>query len=159
MAEDSLSMEDHVLIGMVFSWDDQESISGFHADNNETFEASIVFYNYDDGAYAYEWGGTTEGTYWETDQPSSYLDTQALDNEDERDFCVGCADANELEPGTSYLWWGKAPKASEGSSAKVNIQRGYRFPSFIYTTWSVFAEQTVIKIPFTQWTTPGDTSW
>jgi len=143
-----------------FLWDSDDHLSGFHQDNNETYEGDVVFYNYDDSAYCYEWSGSTRGTFWDSNQPRAYLDTQASDGDDERPFCVGCPDASLFQKDTSYYYWitPDITQSSEGM-AKIAPQRGHRSPSNVYSTWSVFSDQTVIVIPFTSYDVPGWTSW
>lgn len=148
-----------------WEWSSSSRLSGLKEDGNETLEVQIVFYDYDDNAYADGWYNYDQynkyrGQYWETNQPRPYWDTLVLDN-NEKSFAVGCSDANQFQADKMYYWWGYGEKNSSGSWTKVSAQRGYRLPSTCYErSWCVEGEQTAIIVDFTEhWSTPGSKSW
>lgn len=148
-----------------FEWSSSSKLSGLKNDDNETLEMDIVYYNYDGDAYSYEWYNYSgyngyRGNYWETNQPRPYWDTQFDDSENERSFCLGCSDANQFTANSMYYWWGYGQKNSNGSMAKVIAQRGHRTPEWDYEdTYAVFAEESAIIVPFSNWDTPGSAQW
>lgn len=146
---------------MDFGWDTEYSISGLMADTNETLEMDLMFYNYDgEGYVTYYYGDDTYGVYWETNQPRPYHDTDFDDNENEPALCIGCSDANLYEVDQYYYWWCYGVKNSDGGSAEVAAQRGYRSPSGIYEScWNVFAEQTIEVVGYADFDVPGSVSW
>jgi hypothetical protein len=164
-AWDSSAYPNSVFLFMDFSWSSLQRLQGLRADNNETLEMDLVVYNYDNNAYIYNWlnysSSTPPGTLWDSNQPRAYWDTQDFDDSNERSFTVGSADANLFEPNTFYYWWGYAQKNKNTNSwVKISAQRGYRLPSWVYSTWSVFSEQGVVVIPFSQHKTiPGTVNW
>ena len=127
-------------------------IAEFNA-SNDTYEQELVFYNYDNTAYA-----TSCSTY-QTNVPDSYLDTQLLDNGNEANLAIGTTSANEIESYTSYYYIYNL-KWSNGTSSmyKVSAQEGYYliFPS----TYTTFAQSTTHMIPFKSgYTAPESRGW
>ncbi|GEM_PF-3237641 len=167
-AWDSSNFPNTVFLYCDFQWSSLSRLSGLRADYNETLEMDIVFKNFGgQSAYAYWWynydyhnPNANRGTYWETNQPWPYWDTQLDDGPTERPFTVGCSDANVFQPNTLYYWWAYAVKNSSGSSAKLVAQRGYRAPDWaLMDPYAVFAEQSYKVFEFTDWTAPGTKSW
>jgi len=135
-----------------YSWNSDAALSYFSNNSNCTIEADIVFYNYDDEAICTGWD--TSFAY-STNQYRPYRDTQAFDSDHEPTLSVGCSDASTVEKGVDYYWiaYGNSTE-SDSCNAKLNIQRGHRFPSFIYESAScVFPDETWIAIPFDEWVT------
>lgn len=158
------SFQNSVFMYADFYWSSESRMSGLKDDTNETLEMDIVFYNYDGKGYSYEWykksGNNYRGTYWETNQPRPYVDTQFDDSYNERAFTIGSSDANQFKAKTQYYWWAYGNKNSNGSKTKLSVQRGYRFPSGSYENpFAVFAEETKILVPFSNWNTPGAKNW
>ena len=118
---------------------------------NVTFESEVVLYNYNLKALAYGWNVNYA---YITNQPRAYRDTLFADT-DEKSFTIGCSNATLLTYGTTYYWYAYGLKSGHvGDKAKVSVQRGHRDPEDLYeSTWSVFADATVTKVPFSNWNT------
>lgn len=120
-------------------WNEQ-GISEFNA-SNDTFEHDLIFYNYDDNAYA------TSITSYESELPDSYIDTQFLDGDDELNCSVGTTAANEIESNKMYYTYLTLDDGlSDSSMYKVSLQEGHYF--LFSSTWTTFAETTNLVIPF-----------
>lgn len=159
-------------ISLQFKWASNNNLSGFHrsGDNNETLEMDVWFKNDNDQAYFYyNWGA-----YWSSNQPRAYLDTQFNDGSNPRMFCVGSADAQQFIANKTYYWYievdneysnsGTTGESSYGDGGPTAIvpQRGRRVPENVYSTWSVFSEQTEANNPplgYSQFNAPGYKSW
>ena len=131
-------------------WNDT-GITEFDA-SNDTYEQEVIFYNYDGNAYA------TTCTSFQSDLPSAYKDTQALDSGNEMNIAIGTTDADSLESDKYYYTTMTLNKTSSNSSMyKVQSQEGYYiiFPS----TWTTFAETTNRTIPFKQGFTAPETRY
>lgn len=121
--------------------------------SNDTYEQEVIFYNYDGSAYA------TTCTSFQSDLPSAYKDTQALDSGNEMNIAVGTTDADSLEADKYYYTTMTLNKTSSSSSMyKVQSQEGYYI--ILPSTWTTFAETTNRTIPFRQgFTAPEARYW
>lgn len=150
----SQNVSDATYLEVRYEWESASDLSTLTNDSDSTLEADLVFYNYDNEALATGW--YTGGNYtYNTNQPRAYQDTQAFDNDDEPVFTIGCSDASALEAETEYYWVAYGNETgSDGCKAKLCFQRGNRLIDSIYeSTWNIFAEETVIVIPFSSWNT------
>jgi len=150
----SQNVSDATYLEVRYEWESASDLSTLTNDSDSTLEADLVFYNYDNGALATGW--YTGGNYtYNTNQPRAYQDTQAFDNDDEPVFTIGCSDASALEAETEYYWIAYGNETgSAGCKAKLSFQRGNRLIDSLYeATWNIFAEETVIVIPFSSWNT------
>lgn len=150
----SQNVSDATYLEVRYEWESASDLSALTNDSDSTLEADLVFYNYDNEALATGW--YTGGNYtYNTNQPRAYRDTQAFDNDDEPVFTIGCSDASALKAGTEYYWSAYGNETgSDGCKAKLSFQRGNRFIDSVYEeTWNIFAEETVIVIPFSSWDT------
>jgi len=157
----SQNVSDATYLEVRYEWESASDLSTLTNDSDSTLEADLVFYNYDDEALATGW---YTGNYtYNTNQPRAYQDTQAFDNANEPVFTIGCSDASALEAGTEYYWIAYGNETgSDGCKAKLSFQRGNRLIDSVYEeTWNIFAEETVIVIPFSSWdtTTSGTASF
>lgn len=83
--------------------------------------------------------------YWASNLPCPYKDTPFLDNID--NFTVGSAYADALVANYNYwTYMSLRPQSSKTALCKIRGQIGYRFPSWCYSTWCIYALAT---------TTPG----
>lgn len=150
----SQNVSDATYLEVRYEWESASDLSTLTNDSDSTLEADLVFYNYDNEALATGW--YTGGNYtYNTNQPRAYQDTQAFDNTDEPVFTIGCSDASALEAKTEYYWIAYGNETgSDGCKAKLSFQRGNRLIDSVYEeTWNIFAEETVIVIPFSSWNT------
>lgn len=150
----SQNVSDATYLEVRYEWESASDLSTLTNDTDSTLEADLVFYNYDDTALATGW--YTGGNYtYNTNQPRAYQDTQAFDNPDEPVFTIGCSDASALAAKTEYYWIAYGNETgSAGCKAKLSFQRGNRLVDNVYEeTWNIFAEETVIVIPFSSWNT------
>lgn len=131
--------------------------------NRKSFELDTVFYNYDGNAWAVDYAGTS-GTYWSTNLPYPYLDTDFGDdisfygggeNEygepDETTFSVGTSYAQNLEPNYEYYYTIEVEGTSRsgtGGKVKLTGQPGTVLVPGI-GSWGVFADETYFLEPFT----------
>lgn len=79
--------------------------------------------------------------YWSSNLPSAYYDTPFADTLD--NFTIGTSRAASLQNYTQYFTY-MALRRGSASSATVRIkgQKGYRSPSWCYSTWCIFAQAT-----------------
>lgn len=155
-AWNSTQISDATFMEVLYCWDSASELSTLTDDSDSILEGDLVFYNYDGSAIATEW--YDDNYTYTTNQPRPYLDTQFLDNEEEPVFCIGCSDASSLVAGTNYYWIGYGNQTgSSGCKAKLYFQRGHRAISSLYEqSWNIFADETVIVIPFSEWNTTNN---
>ncbi|MBO9129184.1 hypothetical protein [Bacillus sp. 165] len=139
-------------------------ISGYLEDSKEnSFELDTVFYNYDGEAWVTKYGGTTQGTWWSTNLPSPYLDTQfgddwavyggqknAFGEPCEVNLGVGSADAEALKSEKEYYYNIKVNKNYRYDNwlVKLNSQPG---KAYLGNQWGVFSYATYKMSPTTGW--------
>ena len=103
-----------------------------------TFEPDFVTNNYDGNHYY-----AKKITAWASNMPNKYKDTQFADGNKEYTFTVGTSDARKLKSGKTYTTYFRTAYGNTTvDSAKINLQRGNRSPSFCHSTWCIFAEST-----------------
>ncbi len=118
----------------------------FRNGDNHTFEQETHYDGYDGEVYA-----SHTSNYWNSNLPRAYLDTQFNDNYGEPNICVGTADATELQSGQWYWYWIRTwvnesyYRVAATDRISIVSQRGYRNPSWCYSTWCVFPRQTHIN--------------
>ncbi|MCD7754798.1 MAG: hypothetical protein LUJ09_00440 [Firmicutes bacterium] len=152
----SSNVADATYLEVSYRWDYAYQLAGLTEDEDSTFEADLVLYNYDNTAMATDW---YSGNYtYNTNQPRPYRDTKAFDNDDEPVFCIGCSDAASLVAGKDYYWIAYGNETGSSScKAKLNLQRGHRVIDSIYEeTWNIFGDETITAIPFSSWNTATD---
>lgn len=83
------------------------------------------------------------GYSWSSNFPRAYRDTQFLDflnpggNLD--NFTIGCAQASAIQPYTEYFtYMALCPESNIQSELWTKGQIGFRYPSWSYSTWSIF---------------------
>lgn len=121
---------------------------------NDTYEQELVFYNYDNTAYA-----TTCSAY-QTNIPNAYLDTQLFDDGNESNLAIGTTSADEIEPETAYYYIYNL-KGSNGTESmyKIGSQEG-QYLFLIQSTYTTFAQSTTYLIPFKSgYTAPETRGW
>lgn len=164
------SGENFIYQDFVFSkWE----IDGFKGDGiRSSFELDTVFYNYDGKAYSVNYGGKTQGTWWMTNLPSPYLDTQFGDDwavyggsknsygePSEVNFAVGTSDADNLEPGLTYYYridLKKNTRSNLSYKIKLNAQPGYNLG---FGAWGTFSYYTTRIVPFKTFTVNTMYTW
>lgn len=145
------SYDDATYLQINYTWDSASAMSTLTNNTSSTLEAEIVLYNYDGSAISNAWN--TNHAYV-TNQPRAYRDTQAFDGDDECCFTVGCASASDLEAGTEYYWYAYGNRTnSDSCKAKVYFQRGHRVLPGNYSTWNIFADETITVVRFNEWNT------
>lgn len=149
-------------------------IDGFKGDPaRNSFEMDTVFYNYDGKAYSIRYGGTTKGTWWNTNLPSPYLDTDFGDDwaiygggknsygeANETNFSVGTSDADELVAEKTYYYNIKLVKNTRSNidyRVKVNAQPGKQYTGL--GVWGAFSYYTTRLVPFTKFKANEYYSW
>lgn len=146
-------------------------ISGFRGDiAKNSFELDTVFYNYDGKAWATKYGGTTQGTWWSSNLPSPYLDTQFGDDwaiyggdknsygePSEANLAVGSGNADVLEREKQYYYQIKVNKNSRADNwkLKLNAQPGKQYltgawGAFSYYTWRMYPQTSGVWHVFTE---------
>jgi len=121
---------------------------------NDTYEQELVFYNYDNTAYA-----TTCSSY-QTNIPDAYLDTQLLDSGNEANLAIGTTSADDIQSYTSYYYIYNL-KGSNGTESmyKISSQEGH-YLFLIPSTFTTFAQSTTHLIPFKSgYTAPESRTW
>ncbi len=121
---------------------------------NDTYEQELVFYNYDNTAYA-----TTCSSY-QTNIPDAYLDTQLLDSGNEANLAIGTTSADEIEAETAYYYIYNL-KGSNGTESmyKISSQEGH-YLFLVQSTYTTFAQSTTHLIPFKSgYTAPESRGW
>jgi hypothetical protein len=139
--------------------------------STQTYEHDFFVYNYDRKSY-FNTSSTpypdcypvTDG-YAQTTYPTDskpYLDTRFSWSKceiDEVPFTIGVAQASMLVAKKSYWTYFKTSKGNVTSSKfKLQAQRGYRSPTFCYSTWCSNGDQILTLVP--AWKEmPGLYSW
>lgn len=146
-------------------WDDA---SGFAV--SDTYEPDFFLYNYDGtNGKNYLDKRETSGSfpvmaYASSDLPSAYLDTRAMDptnslgERNELAYTIGSSNADTITTGYTYITYIRTAKGQASTDkGKLQSQRGYRSPSWCYTTWCSFGyenDSTSRYKPVTSWTVP-----
>jgi hypothetical protein len=119
-------------------------VSGFGP--NSTYEHDFFLNNYDGKTYlsrAQGLNGIPTVIYWGSNLPRAYLDTRFSDPAEEVAYVIGCADGDAIQANTWYWSQIRTAKGDANTDkAKLFGQLGHRSPSWCYTTWCVFADQT-----------------
>lgn len=114
---------------------------------NDTYEHETVFYNYDGSAYASKPWSSVKGTGWNTDLPDAYLDTQAIDGNNEYNIAIGTFDPDLITTNQWYRTWVRLNSTNSNQSYyKISGQNGYSICEA--GAWCVSNHQTAILIPF-----------
>jgi hypothetical protein len=152
-------------------WDDA---SGFGL--KDTFEPDFFTYNYDGTTKSYlDKRETTNNypvtTYTSSDLPGAYLDTRSFDaknsngERNELAYTIGSSRADDIKIGYTYVNYIRTVKgAATTDKGKLQMQRGYRYPSTCYTTWCSFGYENDSSSrykPVTSWSisVPGYLEW
>lgn len=119
-------------------------VSGFGS--NSAYEHDFFLYNYDGRTYLSREqlpNGIPKVNYWGSNLPRAYLDTRLFDPAEEIAYVVGCADGDAIQANTWY-WSQIRTKPGDANTDKAKLfgQLGHRNPSWCYSTWCVFADQT-----------------
>ncbi|MDR3207226.1 MAG: hypothetical protein LBT60_02740 [Oscillospiraceae bacterium] len=142
---------DHRYAQLTAMWN-SAGIAEFNA-TNDTYEHELIFYNYDNNAYA------TFCSSFTSSLPNAYADTQFLDSNNEYNIAVGTTNAHNIMSGNNYTIKLTLNVTNSSSSRyKVQGQEGYYvvYPS----TLTTFAETTSKIAPFaTGFTAPETRSW
>jgi len=126
-------------------WTDTSGFGG-----SGTYEHETIVYN---AGFA----NPANGGYWSSNLPRAYKDTQFADTTE--NFTVGSAAASSI---ATYVWYytyyDLQPQSSSvpTSSVRINAQRGHRWPSWCYSTWCVWADESYGLVVFTA---PAGLSW
>ena len=100
------------------------------------------------------------GTAWQTNMPYGYLDTQFADDPNYPNLTVGSADTRGMVAGAWYYTWIQAyPGNSSTGSGSTSYQIGHRNPSWCYSTWCIYPDDTVYVIPNWVQALPSTRSW
>lgn len=121
---------------------------------NDTYEQELVFYNYDNSAYA-----TSCSTY-QTTIPDAYLDTQLFDGGNEANLAIGTTSANDIEANKEYYYiYTLSGSNGNESMYKISSQEGH-YLFLIPSTYTTFAQSTTHVIPFKNgYTAPESRGW
>ncbi len=122
--------------------------------SNDTYEQELVFYNYDNAAYA-----LSCSSVYQTNIPNSYLDTQLFDNGNEANLAIGTTSATDITAGTLYYYiFNLTGGNGTESMYKISSQEGHYI--FVPNVMTVFADSTTHLIPFKNgYTAPETRSW
>lgn len=126
-------------------WNDT---SGFGSTG--TYEHETIVYN---AGFA----RPASGGYWSSNLPHAYKDTRFGDNID--NFTVGSASAINIQRYSwYYTYYDLQPENPNvtSSTVRINGQRGHRWPSWCYSTWCIYADETYGLVQFTA---PAGLSW
>lgn len=133
-------------------WDNSDNISEFNS-STDTYEQEIIFYNYNDEAYA------TSYSSYQSDLPDAYADTQFCDDDDEAVITVGTTSADEIEAG-EYYYVNFTLSDYEGDSCKYKVQCQEGRYYIVGSTWTTFSQTTSKVIPFhNDFITPDYIKW
>lgn len=137
----------------------------------QTYEHDYFLYNYDRATYLY--GGSTAYPgcfpvvqYAATTWPAAsypYLDTRfnyTGCEVNELAFTAGAAQASAIPGGVwHYYYIITANGNASRDHFKLQAQRGYRSPTWCYTTWCSFADYTLNLVPAWNSAVPGTVYW
>jgi hypothetical protein len=141
--------------------------------SNQTYEHEVFLYNYSGSTYLKEdstaWPDCFPvNTYASTTWPSSakpYLDTRLSEKltecyDEELEFTLGAAKADQLEKGKTYLTYISTSKGKiNDGKFKLNAQLGHRKPSSCYTTWCSYGDEHTRLIEAWNENVPGSVQW
>ncbi|PSO44075.1 MAG: hypothetical protein BRC23_02105 [Parcubacteria group bacterium SW_4_49_11] len=101
-------------------------------DGDDTYEHETIVYEIDFANY--------DG-YWSSNLPNAYYDTPFSDTYDI--FAVGSSTASSLVTHTEYYtYMSLAPQSQPIVQVDIKGQKGHRIPSWCYSTWCIFADDT-----------------
>lgn len=126
-------------------WND---ILGFGS--NGTYEHETIVYN---SGFA----KPASGGYWASNLPRAYKDTQFKDSTE--NFTVGSAAASSIATYTwYYTYYDLSPENASVATTdiRINGQRGHRYPSWCYSTWCVWGDESWGLVTFRA---PAGLSW
>ena len=151
---------------------------GWYSNNfngNATYEHDFFLNNYNNNPGTYLNPKSTSypgcfpvSTYATTTWPPAsypYLDTRLSGNligceNEEIPYTIGAAKADEIPSGTwQYTYIATQPGNANWDKFKLQGQKGYRLPSWCYTTWCSFGDATVKLVPAWNSGVPGMVSW
>lgn len=113
---------------------------------NDTFEQQIIYYDYDNSAWA------TEGKALQSNLPDNYLDTPWLDDSgvagdpNEKNIAVGTFDPTDLA--TSTWYWATVTLNSTSSSSSMYKIYGQEGLSYCPSVSCVDGQTAAVYIPF-----------
>lgn len=91
--------------------------------------------------------------FWASNLPRPYLDTRSGDSSIEVSFTIGSADANRIRTNQLYFNYIRTKNGDASrDNAKFSVQRGSRIPITCFSTFCVFASDSVPI--FTAWDIP-----
>jgi hypothetical protein len=121
-------------------------LNNFKCYDDVTFEPDFVTNRYDGSSYY-----SKNILSWSSTMPNAYLDTMFGDGDNERVYTVGTSRVENLKADTTYRAYFRASFGNSGSdTAKINLQRGNRTPSYCDSTWCIFARETK-RVPDSGW--------
>lgn len=142
--------------------------------SEQTYEHDFFLYNYDnDGTYL---NGNDTGypgcfpvvEYAATTWPAEskpYLDTRFAANyvsceRDEMAYTIGAAQADKLTANTWHYTYIRTTDGNSGNDKfKLSAQLGHRTPSWCYTTWCSFGDDSRVLVPAWSSFVPGTRWW
>ena len=139
----------------------------------QTYEHDVFLYNYDRKTYLNGDSTSYPGcyptvTYAATSWPAEskpYLDTRfsmysPTCEINELAYTIGAAKASALQANIKYYTYIRTENGNDLSDKFVlNAQIGHRSPSYCYTTWCSFGDETHALIPKWSSTVPGTQTW
>ena len=139
----------------------------------QTYEHDVFLYNYDrktylDGDSTSYPGCYPKITYASTSWPAEskpYLDTRFSMYSpsceiNELAYTIGAAQARALQAYVYYYTYIRSENGNDSIDKFVlNAQIGHRSPSYCYTTWCSFGDETYALIPKWSATVPGTQNW
>ena len=106
------------------------NVSAFGSSGTYEHETQVYDMNYAD------YGG-----YWSSNLPRAYKDTQFADSID--NFTVGSASASSIVTFSQYYtYMSLSPQRAVNPTVRIKGQRGHRWPSWCYSTWCIFPDET-----------------
>lgn len=153
-----------------FYWAGATRLAAFAQAANSTYEHDFALNNssastYGSGTYlTLEQTGqqTPWITFWDTNLPRPYLDTQFVDRSYVVAYTIGSADARNIQPWIMYTNYIRTPNgpASKDNGSLVG-QLGTRSPFTCFSTWCSFGTQPAVPIyaPWTLDPVPGTFNW
>lgn len=139
---------------------------GGTSDVNQSYTYQTFYFNvagafgststYEHETQVYDKNFADYNNYWSSNLPNAYYDTPFADTLD--NFTVGSAQASSIITYTQYFTY-MALRPGSASSATVRIkgQKGFRSPSWCYSTWCIWPEATTSSM--TTFIAPAGMSW
>jgi hypothetical protein len=110
------------------------NVGGFGS--TSTYEHETQVYNRNFADYGY---------YWSSNLPSAYYDTPFADTLD--NFTIGTSRASSLQNYTQYYtYMALRPGTSSSATVRIKGQKGYRWPTWCYSTWCIYPQATTTSM-------------